>query len=261
MNKIISILAVIALLVPTASLGARTTTYDQQADSAYSAENYPLAEKLYLKAAGEQGTSSALFYNLGNTYYRQGNLGKAIVYYERALKLDPSNSDARENLEFVKSKITDKEPDSSSVVGKAVDNIINSFHADAWAWITLCLFAILIGAIAAYLFSEIIIIRKTAFFGGLVVFVLTVYAVAISFAAANRVEADNHAVILPPAAQLSTAPREARSQSEQAFLLHEGTKVEVIDSVSSPGEEGKWLEVRVPTGERAWIKSTDVERI
>ncbi|MDE6126143.1 MAG: tetratricopeptide repeat protein, partial [Muribaculaceae bacterium] len=219
-------------------------------------DNFTLAEKLYLKAASEQVVYSTLFYNLGNAYYRQGNLGKAIVNYERALKLDPSNADARTNLEFVKGQITDKEPDSSSVVGKSIDRIISAFHADAWAWIALALFAVFIGAAAAYLFSEAVFVRKTAFFGGLVVFVLTVCAVAVSFAAA-----DNYAIILPPASQLSTSPREARSQSEQAFLLHEGTKVEVIDSVSSPGEGGKWLEVRVPTGERAWIKSSDVERI
>ncbi len=241
--------------------GAQHPDYDQQADSAYAADNFALAEELYLKAAKEVGTSATLFYNLGNTYYRQGNLGKAIVYYERSLKLDPSNSDARDNLRFVKERIADKEPDSSSVISKAVDSVINTFHADAWAWIALALFAIFIGAAAAYLFSEIVAVRKTAFFGGIIVFLLTVCAVVISFTAANRAEADNFAIILPPAAQLSTSPREARSQSEQAFLLHEGTKVEVIDSVSSPGDSGKWLEVRVPTGERAWIKSSDLERI
>lgn len=261
MKQIIISLATIFLALSMSAAGANIPDYDQQADSAYAADNFALAEELYLKAAGEQGTSSTLFYNLGNTYYRQGNLGKAIVNYERALKLDPSNADARANLEFVKGKITDKAPDSSSVIGKAIDTVINAFHADAWAWIALAMFTLFIGAAAAYLFSEAILIRKTAFFGGLVVFVLTVCAVSVSFVAANRTGADNFAIILPPAAQLSTSPREARSQSEQAFLLHEGTKVEIIDSVSSPGEGGKWLEVRVPTGERAWVKSADVERI
>ncbi|MDE5979645.1 MAG: tetratricopeptide repeat protein, partial [Muribaculaceae bacterium] len=86
----------------------------QQADSAYSADNFVMAEALYLKALEAGGSSSTLFYNLGNAYYRQGNLGKAIVNYERALKLDPTNADARANLEFVNSKITDKQIDSGS---------------------------------------------------------------------------------------------------------------------------------------------------
>ncbi len=261
MNKILLLIAAISLLISVSTSAAPRPDYDQQADSAYAADNFALAEELYLKAAKKIGTSSTLFYNLGNTYYRQGNLGKAIVYYERSLKLDPSNSDARDNLAFVKERIADKEPDSSSVIGKAVDKIINAFNADTWAWIALALFAIFIGAAAAYLFSEIVLVRKTAFFGGIVVFLLTACAVGISFAAANRAEANNYAIILPPAAQLSTSPREARSQSEQAFLLHEGTKVEIIDSVSSPGDSGKWYEVRVPIGERAWIKSSDLERI
>ena len=103
-------------------------------------------------------------------------------------------------------------------------------------------------------------VRKASFFGGGIIFLLTVCCVIISFAAANRVTAHDEAIILPPAAQLSTTPREARNQSEQAFLLHEGTKVVIVDSIATPAE-GKWYEVRVGAKERAWIKAADVERI
>ncbi|MDE6126918.1 MAG: tetratricopeptide repeat protein, partial [Muribaculaceae bacterium] len=84
MNKILSIIAIIFLTLSTRAAGSGLPDYDQQADSAYAADNFTLAEKLYLKAASEQGVSTNLFYNLGNAYYRQGNLGKAIVNYERA---------------------------------------------------------------------------------------------------------------------------------------------------------------------------------
>ena len=70
----------------------------QSGDSAYAADNFVLARELYTEAMKTGGSSAVLFYNLGNAYYRQGNLGKAIVNYERALKLDPTNADARENL-------------------------------------------------------------------------------------------------------------------------------------------------------------------
>lgn len=229
-------------------------------DSAYSADNYTLAESLYLQAMEVGGSSSALFYNLGNAYYRQGNLGKAIVNYERALKLDPTNADAKANLDFVNSKITDKQIDSGSYLDSVWDGTVGMFHADTWAVIALVLFAISLGALAVYIFSTAIVVKKASFFGGLIVFVVTVLAVIISFAAANRVNSNNYAIILPPSSQLSTSPREARSQAEQAFLLHEGTKVEIIDSISSQSE-GMWYEVMVGHGERAWVKSTEVERI
>lgn len=231
-----------------------------RADSAYSADNYLLAEQLYLKALEVGGSSTTLFYNLGNAYYRQGNLGKAIVNYERALKLDPTNADARANLDFVNTKITDKQIDSGSYMQSVWDGTVGMFHADTWAVIALILFAVFLGAVAAYIFSSAVAVKKASFFGGLVVFVVTVCAVIISFSAANRVNSDNYAIILPPSSQLSTSPREARSQAEQAFLLHEGTKVELIDSVSSAGE-GLWYEVLVGHGERAWVKASEVERI
>lgn len=232
----------------------------QQADSAYTADNFVLAEALYLKALEVGGSSTTLYYNLGNAYYRQGNLGKAIVNYERALKLDPTNADARANLEFVNSKITDKQIDSGSYMDSVWEVTVGMFHADTWAVIALVLFAIFLGALAAYIFSSAVAVKKASFFGGLIVFILTVCAVIISFAAANRVNSDKYAIILPPSSQLSTSPREARSQSEQAFLLHEGTKVEIIDSIANPGE-GMWYEVLVGHGERAWVKASEVEKI
>ncbi|MBD5226066.1 MAG: tetratricopeptide repeat protein [Bacteroidales bacterium] len=232
----------------------------QMGDSAYSADNFQLAEKLYTDAMAAGGTSSVLFYNLGNSYYRQGNLGKALVNYERALKIDPTNTDARTNLEFVKTKITDRQIDNGSIMSSLWDNIVCMFHADTWAWITVILFALFLAGVCTYLFSSVVIVKKFSFFGGILVFFLTALSVIVSFAAANRVENNDYAIILSPSVQLSTTPREARNQAEEAFLLHEGTKVEVVDSVSSPGE-GKWYEVKVGHGDRAWIKASEIERI
>lgn len=230
------------------------------ADSAYTADNYILAEALYSEAISRFGTSSTLFYNLGNAYYRQGNLGKAIVNYERALKLDPTNADASANLEFVKGKIADRQLDESSILDRLWGNLVTGLKADTWAWVSIILFALFLAGALTYLFSSVVIVKKVSFFGGIIVFVVCALSIVISFAAANRATTDRYAVVLPPSAQLSTTPREARNQSEEAFLLHEGTKVEIVDSVTS-NVDGKWYEVLVGPGKRAWIKATDVERI
>ena len=230
------------------------------ADSAYTADNYILAEALYCEAISRFGTSSTLFYNLGNAYYRQGNLGKAIVNYERALKLDPTNADASANLEFVKGKIADRQLDESSILDRLWGNLVTGLKADTWAWVSIILFALFLAGALTYLFSSVVIVKKVSFFGGIIVFVVCALSIVISFAAANRATTDRYAVVLPPSAQLSTTPREARNQSEEAFLLHEGTKVEIVDSVTS-NVVGKWYEVLVGPGKRAWIKATDVERI
>jgi tetratricopeptide (TPR) repeat protein len=245
---------------PAAPVKVDAEKLAQQADSAYSKDNYILAESLYLQALKVGGSSSTLFYNLGNAYYRQGMYGKAIVNYERALKLDPTNGDARANLEFVNSKITDKQIDNGSYMSSLWDGLVSLFTANGWAILSLVLFALFLGGAALYIFSTTIVVKKASFFGGLIVLVLTVISTIVAFDAADRVNSNRYAIIIPPAAQLSTSPREARSQSEQAFLLHEGTKVEVIDSLSTAGE-GTWYEVVVGRGDRAWIPATAVERI
>lgn len=249
-------------ITKSADIALESTKADlaQKGDSAYSQDNFVLAEQLYLESIKTDGSSSTIFYNLGNTYYRQGNLGKAIVNYERALKLDPTNADARDNLEFVKSKITDRQIDEGSIMTTLWNNIISTFKADTWAWIAVLLFALFLAGAFTYMLSSVVMIKKLSFFGGIVIFFLCVATIVISFAAANRITENRYAIILPPSAQLSTTPREARTQSEEAFLLHEGTKVEIVDSISTSAD-GKWYEVKVGGRERAWIKASDTERI
>lgn len=145
LNQVADQLPVPAEEQPVAGLSGENLA--QQADSAYTADNFVLAEALYLKALEVGGSSTTLYYNLGNAYYRQGNLGKAIVNYERALKLDPTNADARANLEFVNSKITDKQIDSGSYMDSVWEGTVGMFHADTWAVIALVLFAIFLGAL------------------------------------------------------------------------------------------------------------------
>ena len=246
--------------IPQATQETAAGTLAAQADSAYSADNFTLAEQLYLESIRRDGTSTTIFYNLGNAYYRQGNLGKAIVNYERALKLDPTNADARSNLEFVKTKITDRQIDQGSIMDTLWQSVVCMFRADTWAWIAVLLFALFLAGAFTYILSNVVMVKKLSFFGGIVVFILCAAAVIVSFAAANRISDNKYAIILPPSAQLSTTPRAARSASEEAFLLHEGTKVEIVDSISTQAE-GKWYEVKVGQRERAWIKAEDTERI
>ena len=176
------------------------------ADSAYTADNYILAEALYSEAISRFGTSSTLFYNLGNAYYRQGNLGKAIVNYERALKLDPTNADASANLEFVKGKIADRQLDESSILDRLWGNLVTGLKADTWAWVSIILFALFLAGALTYLFSSVVIVKKVSFFGGIIVFVVCALSIVISFAAANRATIDHSARSTQPVGRSIPAP-------------------------------------------------------
>lgn len=251
------IILIIATLIAI-NAGASNTL--QLADSAYIEDRYANAIELYEQVIANEGTSTDIYYNLGNSYYRAGLLGKAIVNYERALILDPTNEDAKANLEFVNSKITDIPGDKGTFLSNFFGKIIYSQHSNTWAIYAIVSFILLLISIAIYVFSAKIAMRKIGFFGGIaflfVTIILVIFASISYKAAVNR----NEAIITSPSTILSTSPREPKDRTEEAMLLHEGTKVEILDSVTDLNKT-KWYDVKVDNNHRAWLNSQDAEKI
>lgn len=242
---------------------AKASPLTESADSAYAADNYQEALSLYDRALKADGPSAALWYNIGNTQYRLGNLGEAIVAYERSLRLDPSDPDTRANLDFVASRTVDRPGDTGSFISNTADTIASATTPNVWAWTAFGLFACALGALAVYFFSGGVLIRKTGFFGAIVLFVAALAACGTALRAARNASAGNRAVVTATSTILSTSPREPKDRSEEAMLLHEGTRVTIIDSVAVPGDTTgiKWYDVSVDNHHRAWIKSTEIEKI
>lgn len=232
-----------------------------QADSAYVHDNFTEAVSLYTQVIEHEGSSSELYYNLGNAYYRLGKLGKAIVCYERAIILDPQNKDAITNLEFVNTKITDKAGDNGTFISNAFNELINNYHSNTWAIIAVISFVLLICAILVYFFSRRIGLKKIGFFSGMTLLLFNVIVNIFAYEAAHNATSHSKAVIVEPSVILSTSPREPKDRTEEAILLHEGTKVEILDSVSATNSQIKWYDVKIDNNHRAWIKSSDIEII
>lgn len=260
MKKILTI--ILLLVFGATAVCAQGLTLAQQADSAYNKEDYRLAIDLYNRSLTADGPGTDVYYNLGNAYYRNDNIGKAIVAYERALRIDPTNSDARFNLRYVNSRIQDRPEDDSAFLTNLHNGIMNSQTADAWAWIALTVFVLLLGAIALYIFAPGIRMRKTGFFGGIVLLFAFIYALVLAQGSKAQARSHESAVVVVPSTQLSSAPRAARS-SDHVVAIHEGTRVEIIDSVATPDDPASpmWYNVKINNSTRAWLRSADVERI
>ena len=245
------------------SILSMASPLDEKADSAYTAEQYADALALYLKAAETEGTSSELYYNIGNTLYRQNKLGKAIGAYERALRLDPTNADARANLEFVNSKIVDKVGERGTFFFNAMDSVTRIMTANTWAWTALAFFILTIAAIILYCFLSSIPLRKIGFFGGILTLFLCILSCIFAFRGASMAKSKNYAIVTVPSTILSTSPRAPKNRTEEAMLLHEGTKMQIMDSVSSHSDSiaSRWYDVEIDNNHRAWIKASDVEII
>lgn len=259
-----SIRYIIAMFISLAVWNvSKASSLTEQADTAYAADDFGQALSLYQEAMASDGASASLWYNIGNTQYRLGNTAQAILAYERSLRLDPSDEDTRANLEFVSSRTIDRPGDTGSFISNSANAIASAARPNAWAWTAFGVFALCIACLALYFFSSAVAMRKVGFFGAIILFIATLATGLIAFRAAGNATAKNRAVITAGSTILSTSPREPKDRSEEAMMLHEGTRLVIIDSVAAPGDTTgmKWYDVSVDNHHRAWIKSTDVEII
>lgn len=256
MKQIIITLLLAALAFPLMAGNANI----EQANQAYKQELYNEALKLYLQEAEKTGVSSALYCNIGDTYYRLKDNVHAVLYYERALLLDPSNDDARFNLEFVRGKMQLPDDAGDSWFSNWVDQTVSRLSSNTWAVIAIVTFLLFLVSVAAYLFMDNVLIRKIGFFGGAVLIVASILANLAAFHVYHKATGGHGAIVMPGSVTLSTAPREPRDKEEEAFKLQQGTRVEIVDSIADKSH-GKWLQVSTAGGHKAWINAQMVEVI
>lgn len=232
------------------------------ADSAYSREQYGEAVRIYQAILDSAGGNADIYYNLGNAHYRHGDVAHAVLNYERALRLDPSHSDARANLQFVNARLQDKPEENNSFLSRLHMSVVTAASANAWAWLALLSFVLLCGAIALYIFSSDIKLRKVGFFGGMMLVVVTVYLIVVAADAASRVTDHSEAIVTAPSTMLNSVPRQPRP-TEKVLPLHEGTKVRILDSISTPDDpvSPRYYKITINGSAPAWLRATDVERI
>ena len=234
-----------------------------EADSAYNADNFRLAAQLYLDIIKTQGASAKLYYNLGNTYYRLGETGNAIIYYERALRLDPSDRAPRDNLAFVNARITDRPGERGTFIGNALDSVATATGSNTWAWVAFTCIVLTLGGLLAYVLSSSVPVRKTGFFGGILAMLVGAGCLFFAFRSAAISMADNIAIIVSPSTILSTVPRLPQDRNQEAMLLHEGTRVTILDSVRSTTDSinSLWYDVEIDNAHRAWINANAIKKI
>lgn len=238
----------------TKTANETTVTFSKaQADKAYAEQNYQLAiqqyEKLLLK-----GVHADVYYNLGNAYYRTDNITRAIINYERALLLSPGDRDIRFNLQMAREKTIDKiTPESEMFFITWYRSLVNLMSVDAWAKSAQIILTLAILLALLYLFAERIWLRKSGFFGALTFLIL--FGLCNLFAAQQK-DALIHRTGAVITASAVTAKSTPASNGTDLFILHEGTKVEILDDSMRD-----WKEVKVADGKRGWIQSKQMEII
>lgn len=247
--KRITLLIIIAIALMPRFVAAQES-YDawfEQANAAYNEGNYQSALDLYNNIVEAEQESVPLYFNLGNTYYKMGTYPMAIYYYEKALKLDPSNADVKTNLEIANLAIADKiESIPQSFIIKGWNNVKNMFSSDAWATVSIISFAILLAALFLFLRARRMGLRKAGFFVGILALLVFVFSFIFSMEKRNEAKEKNHAIIMTPAVTVKSSPNDG---SVDLFVLHEGTKVTLLD------ETDGWNKVKIANGSEGWLPS------
>ena len=234
------------------SLAAVEQVWDA-ANTAYINSDYHRAIDAYRQLILRGYASDKLYYNLANAYFKVGRYGKAILYYNRALRLAPGDADIRYNLDVANTFTKDKIAVVPEFFLKGwVRSVRMSLGSTAWSVVSLAALALLFALVLLYLLAGRLAWRKAGFYGTLAM--LLVFVASTSFAVTERRELldSTEAVVMSSSVSVKSSPDKA---STDLFVLHEGTKVRTVS------ELGDWREIVIADGKKGWVEARTIETI
>ncbi|NDW08987.1 SH3 domain-containing protein [Dysgonomonas sp. 520] len=232
-------------------------TIEEQVKKAYDAKDYDTAISLLedeSEKRKESGLESAdLYYNLGNAYFRDNNLGKAILNYERAALLNPSDREIKTNLEFAYTKIEDKFAERGDFfLMDGLNAVQNLAGTNMWATFSVVLFLLFVACLAVFFFVRNLFTKKAVFYAGIVIFIFLIFTNIFAYRQKSKIENKDMAIIISKSVPAYNAPN---SSDKEIFVLNPGSKVRIKK------EDGDWMEVEIISGDTGWIEQDKLEII
>ncbi|MCK9398484.1 MAG: tetratricopeptide repeat protein [Bacteroidales bacterium] len=245
-----NLVIIFCLFLLAMNLPAQMTNLEsliEAGNQSYSSTDYTSAISQYESVLESGMESSSLYFNLGNAYFKLNNIPAAILYYEKARKLDPTDENIQFNLDLANSRIIDKmEPLPEFFLRTWWKSARDTFSSDRWAKIGVIGFILALVALTLFIVSVSIFLRKISFWSGILLLVLMLVSLIFSIEGYRDYSRHNSAIIFTPTVTVKSSPNDA---SVDLFVIHEGTKVLITDLV-----EG-WSEVRLANGHVGWVKT------
>lgn len=243
----------LVIILRFADISAAGDSAFHSAGELYQQGDYEAALTAYQEIIQSGFEAPDLYYNMGNAAFRSNRIGHAILYFEKALKMDPSHEDAIHNLEFVSRYRVD-----------AFDEV-PEFFLRTWIWkgvrlvpertwsiLALFFFTLMLTSILFYLFTKRLTLKKAGFFTALLSLILFGTTLAASVVRHHNIVAPEQGVILSPSVVVRSTPSDSGTE---LFILHEGTMIRTNESVTG------WQNIRIIDGREGWIRDADFERI
>jgi len=227
--------------------------YMQQANEAYQSNNFNEAIALYTNVVNLQFESATLYYNLGNAHFKSGNNAKALLWFERARRLDPKNEDIIHNINFVNQKLIDKiEILPELFIVRWWNACSQLLTENQWATFSIIACAILALSLLLILLIRISWIRSVSIFVTVLAFFFTLFSIIFAKKEATRHIQYPEGIIMQQVINVKSTPSEKGSD---LFVIHSGLKVGITDQLN------EWVEIRLPNGEKGWILVSSIEKI
>ena len=235
------------------AFGQEKDTTFENANAAYNAGQFEKAVMLYKQILESGQHSAELYFNLGNSYYRLNQVGESIFYFEKAKQLQPTDEDINVNSSFAQNMAIDAvEVLPKSQFTQLKDSIIELFSQEGWAYFIVLLAWLLVLFWGLYLWNKIPFIKRTFFVSSLVLALFLIGSLFIAVIKSANTADTTYGILFNEKMEVWAEPN---SRAEVLFLLHEGTKVQMLDELQD------WQKIRIANGSEGWIKNAKVRSL
>jgi tetratricopeptide (TPR) repeat protein len=225
----------------------------EQGNKFYEKENYQAAISSFENVVNSGKQSAELYFNLGNCYYKLHQVAPSIYNYEKALLLSPNDIEVKTNLEFArKMAIDDIKVVPKVGFSKLLADFTSKYYYDTWAWIAVAFAFLFLLFFVGYYFSHSTVLKRIFFFGMFLWLIGIGLSVASGFYEKGRMDNERPAIIFAVNVILKSEPK---SNGQEVALLHEGTKVYILESIAN------WKKVELTDETTGWIEEGAIKEI
>lgn len=224
----------------------------EQANTNYNDGDYQQAIELYERILQSDLHSADVYFNLGNAYYKTNQVGPSIYYYEKALMLSPDDAEILNNLSFAQNMTIDS-IESIPKVGfaKISSSVVNTFDFDTWAMLSVTLVIMFVLLFLTYYFSHSTNKKRFLFLSSFSCLFVGLICLSLAFKKFDVEKRDNAAIVFAERTEVKVDPN---LRSETAFNLHEGAKVQVVESY-----DDNWSKIKLSDGKTGWVAVDDIK--
>lgn len=246
-------LCVALTLMVSAVFAQQPAELKANADAAYVAGDFTDAVDGYEQVLAQGQVSAEIQFNLGNAYFKSGQVARSILNYERAHKLAPQDEDIVFNLKLAKLSTKDRiETMPEMFFVTWWNTLLQALPMDGWAWSAVVSLILVLAGLGIFRFSASVGIRQASFYAALLVGLWGLFSGYAAQQQYRRMMNDDRAVVMRPTVNVKSAPEQG---GKDLFVVHEGLVVQVTETI------GTWYRIRLADGNVGWVPQEAVEGI